>query len=130
MNKNQLTQLGLITDAAFQAAQSKLAVEIQRESQLRESLKMLEVDQSARAAEISDRLDPAMQAGADVRWRGWIEQRRRLITSEMALCRAAQENLRAIAAQKFGRHQAALALNRAHAAQTKLEAIRRERYTS
>lgn len=130
MVKVQLAQLAEITDAAFQSAQAVLAGEMNREKELREVLSTLIADQSNRATQIMDAPDAALLAGADVQWRAWVEQRRRLINAELAKCLVAQARHREAAAKAFGRYQAVLSLDDARAEEVKLGATRRAYYTS
>lgn len=130
MIKDQLLQLAEITDAVFQSAQTVLAKEVLREKELRAVLKALVADQSNRAEQIMAEPDAALIAGADVQWRAWVEQRRRLINAELAKCLVAQARHREAAAKAFGRHQAVLSLEEIRAKEVKLDAVRRAYYTS
>ena len=58
--KRDLVQLARITDAAFQAAQSELAVAKAREVELRATLKSLEQSRSDRAEAILDQADTCL----------------------------------------------------------------------
>jgi len=128
--KEQLTQLRQITDAVFQAKNAELAREVAREEDLRKSLATLVTDQSNRATAVLDNTDTAMIAGADVRWRTWVEQRRRLINAELAQCRVAQAQCRRAAAKAFGRYQAVLSLEENRSLEAKRTAVQRSTYTS
>lgn len=130
MVKDQLTQLAEITDAVLQAAQVVLAGEVSREKELRSVLTTLVADQSHRAAQLMAEPDAALRAGADVQWRAWVEQRRRLINAELANCLAAQARHREAAAKAFGRHQAVLSLEDIRADEVKRDASKRAYYTS
>ncbi|MFT5064989.1 MAG: hypothetical protein ACJAXK_001649 [Yoonia sp.] len=130
MVKEQLAQLAQITDAAFQVVQADLSREIARERELRKTLETLVLDQRNRATNLMGKSDAALIAGADVHWRAWVEQRRRLINGELAHCLVAQAQCREAAAKAFGRYQAVLSLEENRLADVKKAAGRRENYTS
>ena len=128
--KRDLVQLARMTDAAFQAAQSELAAAKAREVELRATLKSLERSRSDRAEAILDQADTALVAGADGQWLAWVEQRRRLINSELAQCLVKQDHCKQTARRAFGRDQAVLGLEKARAAIAKRKAVRKDDYTS
>lgn len=128
--KRDLAQLSRLTAAALLAAQSEMAAAKAREAELREKLKSLDVSRSARAVSTLDQVDTALIAGADSQWLTWVEQRRRLINTELARCLVTQDHCQQRVRQTFGRDQALIALEKERQVRAKKDAARRADYTS
>lgn len=129
-SKQQLKELLLITQAAFQIAQMDLAKLRHQEAELVKTLRSLSDSLRARANSELSQADAALMAGADVNWQSWVEQRRQLLNQELALCLAAQERFRDAAQKAFGREQAVLALAKRSAKLQDVASARRGYYTS
>lgn len=113
MNETKrLQQLAMITKTELNIAQMNLAKLRRREAELRDALTALSVALRDRAESSHGDPDAARIAGADVNWQAWVEQRRRLINQELALCLAKQDQSKEIVARAFGREQAVLNLQR------------------
>ncbi|WP_458789559.1 hypothetical protein [Yoonia sp. MH D7] len=128
--KKDLAQLSRLTSVALLAAQSEMAVAKARETELRATLKSLYLSRNARAVATLGLADTSLVAGADSQWLIWVEQRRRLINSELARCLVVQDRCLQAVRRAFGRDQAVAALERARKAGAKKDAARRADYTS
>lgn len=82
-----------VLDAAFQAEQMKMAKIVRRIADLQVQLTQLD------RPRVSDFMNPAAMAGADLRWERWVQDRRKLLSQEIALAardrEAAKDGLRA-----------------------------------
>ena len=78
-NLDGLRKLIPVLDMSFQAEQLKMAKIARRISDLRDQLKALERPESF------DPMSAATRMGADVLWETWVQERKVLITQEMAL---------------------------------------------
>ena len=114
----QLERLQEVLEAAFQAEQARLAdvsrrietVQARLDALRRPCLPEAEQDMSA-----------AAMAEANMRWRTWVEDRRRRLNEELARLRQEKEARRADLAKAFGKRQAADAM------QAKLQAEARQK---
>jgi hypothetical protein len=104
--------LGRLTRLALQAAQAEMRALTDKENALRENLAQLTAQKTdlARIARASD--DPALIAGADLRWQYWVDGRRAAINLELAQVLAQRDDCRHRLRLAFGRDQAAIALHR------------------
>jgi hypothetical protein len=101
--EDRLAQVAALASAA---AEARLAALRAREQALRERLAALEAARRDRA----DRAfadDPAVLAGADLRWEGWVEGRAASLRADLARCLAEAEIARGALARAWGRAQAA-----------------------
>ena len=122
--KADLAGLAQLADAAFGAGQARMGALRQREADLRGTIAALDAQRRARAESLGD-ADPALIAGADMLWHGWIDSRRSALNLELARTLAEQAAARAALRLAFGRKQASEALvSRAQAA-ARLAANRR-----
>jgi len=113
--KTELAGLARLADAAFGAEQARMGALRRRESDIRGTIAALDAQRKARAASLSD-ADPALMAGADMLWHGWIDSRRSALNLELARNLADQAAARAALRRAFGRKQASEELvNRADA---------------
>ncbi len=103
----RIKELQHLTGLALHAARSEMASLRAREADLREKLLTLAA-QKQRAPRTTD--DPALVAGADLRWQYWVDQRRAAINAELAQVLAQSETCRLRLRATFGRDQAASAL--------------------
>jgi hypothetical protein len=106
-----LAALTQLTGAAFAAQQARMGALQQAAQELRDKLAALDTLRKARAAALTEP-DPALQAGADVLWQSWIEQRRAALNAALARNLVAQATARVALAQAFGRNQVTEALAR------------------
>ena len=83
MTVKKLAQLGKLTDAAFLAEQAKLARLTRQEADLRAQIAQLAAARNGTADRLRDGSDPALQAGADVRWHQWIAVRQTRLNEEL-----------------------------------------------
>lgn len=121
-----LQALTRLTGAAFSARQAQMAALRQAEQVLRAKLAGLDSARKARAESLTE-ADPALQAGADLLWQSWIEQRRAALNGELSRTLVAREAARAALGLAFGRDQATQGLcARAKADQIKAKARRDE----
>jgi len=107
----QITNIKQLTGLNFRAAQSEMAALLQQEARLRTNLADLIESRRARAMQSGLPDDPAMIAGADLRWHRWVDQRRAIINGELAQILSAKESCRAKLQRAFGRDQAAQAMS-------------------
>lgn len=128
--KKDLEQLARLTAVALLAAQSEMAAAKARETELRITMKSLDLSRSERAVATLGQADASLVAGADSQWLIWVEQRRRLINAELAKCLVTQDHCQQIVRRAFGRDQAVAALEMARKARAKKVAARRADYTS
>ena len=105
----ELQELARLTAAVFSTQQSRMGLLQQAEQILRTKLAGLDTSRRARALSLTE-ADPALQAGADLLWQSWIEQRRAALNAELSRNLVAQESVRAALGRAFGRDQATLAL--------------------
>ena len=111
-----LTQL---TGVAFAAQQANMGALQQAAQALRDRLAALDGARRARAASLTES-DPALQAGADLLWQAWIEQRRAALNAELSRNLVAQDKARIALGLAFGRNQATEKLAR-QAAQDRIK---------
>ena len=126
----KLAQLGDLTEAAFLSEQAKLAKLARQESELRAQLARLRQDRSDASGADRPSGDPALAAGADVRWHQWIAARQTRLNAEllqvMTLKRYQIEKVR----RAHGRSQALDHLvQRTKAEATRARAARQDRDT-
>ena len=84
MNFKNIKALGGLTEAAFLAAQAKLAKLNRQESAVRDQLRGLQNDRNALARTARAADDAALAGGADVRWFQWIATRQTRLNAELA----------------------------------------------
>lgn len=107
---DQLVRLTQLTNARFEAAQTKMAGILQREAGLRDALAQLEGSRHEQAIKGRSPYDPALAAGADLRWHRWIDQRRAILNIELAQVLALKDGHRAALRSAFGRDHAVATL--------------------
>lgn len=92
-----------LCEAGYDKARGRLGALRAREAELKAAVDALE----PRGTSPEGGIDPARRAGADLKWQGWADARRRVLFAEMARLRveiaAAIEDLR----PAFGRREAA-----------------------
>lgn len=126
----RIRSLTKVAGVAFRAAQSDMAKLLRRGEDLRRNLTQL-TDRKATFARAQKRLDdPAIVAGADIRWHHWVDQRRATINTELAQVLAQKENARAKLRKAFGRDQATNALLRGISQKVQQDMRRRSDYES
>jgi bifunctional pyridoxal-dependent enzyme with beta-cystathionase and maltose regulon repressor activities len=130
MKKEQLNQVVEIASVLFQAAHSKLAQAVKRESDLREILVKLEQSRRDRVNANLLESDIALVAGADLRWQAWVDLRRSSINQELAKCLATQEKLREVAGRAFGKEQSAIKVRQNYLLEVKRLQVRKSDYPS
>lgn len=119
-----------VTGLILQKARADLATLQQKAGGLRRNLADLGAQRAdwAQVARPAD--DPALIAGADLRWQQWADQRRAAINNELAQVMAqialAQQRLQ----RAFGRDQAAQALARQAVKNRAVQKSRRAGYES
>jgi chromosome segregation ATPase len=114
----RLDRLQAVLEAAFQAEQARLADVSHRIETVQAQLDAL---RRPRLPEAEQDISAAAMAEADMRWRTWVEDRRRRLNEELARLRQEKEARRADLAQAFGKRQAADAM------QAKLQAEARQK---
>jgi hypothetical protein len=115
-----LADLARLARLAHAAAEQRMGVLRRREDELRGTLAELDAARRDRAAATAGQIDPALQAGQDLRWHRWIDGRRQTLNAELARVLAGQAQVRAELARDFGRKEAIESLRRdALAAQQK-----------
>lgn len=88
MTPRELTELRRITGTMLTASQARLAALRAREQAVLDRITELDAALRERAATATPE-DPALRAGADLRWRIWVEQSRSNLLSAQARLRAA-----------------------------------------
>jgi len=101
----ELAGLAQLADAAFGAGQARMGALRQREVELRTTIAALDAQRNARAQSLGE-ADPALIAGADMLWHGWIDGRRSMLNLALARNLAEQASARASLRVAFGRKQA------------------------
>jgi hypothetical protein len=114
----QLDRLQAVLEAAFQAEQARLADVSHRIETVQARLDAL---RRPRLPEAEQDISAPAMAEADMRWRTWVEDRRRRLNEELARLRQEKEARRADLAAAFGKRQAADAM------QAKLQAEARQK---
>lgn len=106
----RLKALGEVSVLKYQSLQGEMAQLLQRELGLRENLRQLVASRTLRQGETLRKSDPALSAGADIRWHKWVDERRAIINAELAQIIGQQEHCRARLQRSFAQDQAARAL--------------------
>ena len=114
----RLAGLKEVLEAAFQAEQARLAEVSGRIEAVRAQLDALHRPPVPEAGQEGS---ATAMAGANMRWRTWVEQRRRRLNEELARLLQEKEARRADLAAAFGKLQAAEAM------QVKLQAQARQK---
>lgn len=108
-SSHDLLALTQLTSAVFSTCQARMGALRQAEQELRDKLEALDSARKARSLSLTE-ADTALQAGADLLWQSWIEQRRAALNTALSRILLAQEAARAALALAFGRDQATLGL--------------------
>ena len=104
---DRVRELAVLTGLALRAAQAEMAKLKAREADLRRNL----IDLSAqKIREPIPQDDPALIAGADLRWQHWVDQRRAAVNAELAQVLAQIDSRHQRLRGLFGRDEAARAL--------------------
>ena len=104
-----LVGLAEVARAAAEAAEARLAALRREDAALVAKVEAIETARAARAAQAVAG-DPALMAGADLRWEAWAEARVEAIQRDRALLRARMEEAREALRLRFGRQVATEAL--------------------
>ena len=104
--KEQLVKLQALTSISFETVQIEMAEIGRLEDELRSQLRNLSKIGKVSSADLNGNLDPAVMAGADLRWQRWADHKKRMINSELANVLARKENCRNKLIQAFGRNEA------------------------
>lgn len=104
LDLRQIARLQEVLEASFQAEQARLSEVSRRIEAVQGQLAALH---RTRDVEAESDLSPAAIAKADMRWRAWVEQRRRSLNNELARLMTEREARRADLATAFGKRQAA-----------------------
>jgi hypothetical protein len=99
-----LAQLARITEVAFQADQAKMRAALEKETRVEAQLAGLKTALSERADQVAKDIDPAFLAGADLRWKGWVDRQRSALNLRLARLRAERAEATDQMAQAFGRN--------------------------
>lgn len=123
----RIAELAVLTSVSLRAAQAEMADLKAREADLRQNLIDLAA-QKLRALRAED--DPALIAGADLRWQQWVDQRRAAVNAELAQLLALIDNRQHRLRGLFGRDQAARALVDRAQSDRRLQRLRASDYES
>lgn len=104
MDKHQMIGLQKVAKARLSALQVAFSDLSLKEARLRENLQQL-VAKRQTLTERTAELDPARNAGADVRWFKWVEDRRAVINTELAQLAAKKLQLQQKMRRAFGKEQ-------------------------
>jgi len=102
-NLREIARLKDVLDAAFQAKQARLARVGRRIEAVERKLAGLQ--RNGETESLTD-LSPAVLEEVDMRWRAWVEQRRRSLNVELARLLSEREACRTDLAVAFGKLQA------------------------
>ncbi|MCC7321441.1 MAG: hypothetical protein IT542_10760 [Rubellimicrobium sp.] len=124
MKVNDLTGIRAVTAAALAASEARMTALRHEEARIVARIDDLDAALRRRAAEATAE-DPALRAGADLRWQEWVERSRSALLSGQARLRAAIEAERATLRLTFGRDLVAGELLSDAMARQRLERSRR-----
>jgi hypothetical protein len=123
--RRHLEILTRIAALRFQRDQAKLAEILAQEANLRRTLQELGTQRRASTKRRMDQDDAAFNAGADVQWHIWVEQRKKALNAQLAQVLAQKMDRQAVLKRSFGQDQAAKRLQTQTAEQ--LGALQRRR---
>jgi hypothetical protein len=123
----RIADLAVLTSVSLRAAQAEMADLKAHEADLRQNLIDLAA-QKLRDSRAED--DPALIAGADLRWQQWVDQRRAAVNAELAQLLALIDNRQHRLRGLFGRDQAARALADRAQNDRRLQRLRASDYES
>lgn len=126
----RLQALGKVSRLKYQSLQGEMAQLLHRELGLRENLRQLVASRTLRHGETLQQSDPALKAGADIRWHKWVDERRAVINTELAQVIGQKEHCRARLQRSFAQDQAVHALMKQSISQEQLIRERRAGYVS
>lgn len=109
MREGDLAGLTQLTAMAFDASQARLSALARREAGIRAAIAALDMARRTRDAQALAP-DPALRAGADPLWHGWLDDRRASHNLDLARLLAGIEIARGEARLAFGRNLAAKGL--------------------
>lgn len=112
MELKRVKGLGQVTNLKYRAHQTEMATLLAREASLRRNLADLVSERDATAAVRRSSDDPALIAGALIRWHAWVDQRRATINGELAQVLAKKAECAQRLRHAFGKDQVAQALIR------------------
>lgn len=130
LNARKIAELQGLTALTLRVVQAELQQLKAKETRLRQHLAALTVQkyQQTHAPRTVD--DPALVAGADLRWQHWADQRRGLINMELARVLALIDSCQHRLRQAFGRDLVAGALCDQAVSERKNRAMRATAYES
>jgi len=102
VDPTRLKALKNLTETRLTAVQAEFLACCRREDALRENLRQL-VDDRGRSVRREATKDSARNAGADIRWLAWIEDRRSTINTELALALSRKAEVRKKLRKAFGK---------------------------
>lgn len=123
----RIADLAILTSVSLRAAQAEMADLKAHEADLRQNLIDLAA-QKLRDPRAED--DPALIAGADLRWQQWVDQRRAAVNAELAKLLALIDNRQHRLRGLFGRDQAVRALADRAQKDRRLQRLRARDYES
>lgn len=105
MNRLQLADMKSVVSARLESEKAKLAKITTQERALALQLSQLVEQRHSNAKKARSSDDPALRAGADVRWQQWVESRRSHLAQELAMVQAKRAHQIAIVQKAFGRSE-------------------------
>ena len=105
---DQIAELQDLTGLALRALQTEMHRLSAKEQALRQNLSDLTAQRATQGMRAAD--DPALIAGADLRWQQWVDQRRAMVNMELAQVLALMANCQQRLQRAFGRDQVALSI--------------------
>ncbi|WP_342077350.1 hypothetical protein [Yoonia sp. SS1-5] len=99
--------MGEVAKLRLQVVQAEMNDLVNQANGLRRNLDQLVESKHALARADRQTDDPALAAGADIRWQKWADQRRAAINTELAQVMARQDVCRRRLKHAFGQDQAA-----------------------
>jgi hypothetical protein len=106
-DRRQLALLSQITALRFQRDQAKLADLQTQEADLRQKLQDLGAQRRTSAERHRHQNDTAFNAGADVQWHIWVEQRKKALNTQLVQVLAQKLECQVVLQRSFGQDQAA-----------------------
>ncbi len=130
IDRKKLAKLRELSGLRYRAAQAEMMALLRREEGLRENYAQLTQSKQSQALAHRAPDDAALAAGADIRWRQWVDQRRATINAELAQLLVQKEARKQKLKAAFGQDQAVNGLQEHHERLQRRRLRNKENYES